>query len=66
MFLTLLPGGLLVEYLNFIPETCKNDPLVPRGRESTDNYNAAKISLPVSSFTINESLIIFFTSENHN
>lgn len=66
MFFTLLPGGLFVEYLNTIPETCKKEPLVPKGRESTDNYNAASIYLPVNYFTIKESSIIFFTSENHN
>lgn len=66
IFLTLLPGGLFVEYLNLIPETCKNDPFVPNGRESTDDYKAANIYLPVNYFTINESSIIFFTSESHN
>ena len=55
-----------MEYLNFIPETCRNDPLVPKGRESTDNYKAESIYFPVNSLTINESSIIFFTSENHN
>lgn len=55
-----------MEYLNLIPETCKNEPLVPKGSESTDNYKAASICFPVNSFTINESSMIFFTSENHN
>lgn len=43
MFFILVPGGLLVEYVNLIPETCKKDPLVPRGNESIESSRAAKI-----------------------
>ena len=60
------PIGLLLEYVNQMPETCRNEPFVPSGNESTEISSACLICLPVSCLTTIASSIIFIRSENHS